>query len=434
MHRYEDEVNMMSLLERLAPLSRTLACADTDRALDMVAEQVPGARIEGWKSGSSAWSWTIPKRWELARASVREGKNILIDAAWHPLHVLNYSQPFSGTVSRAELLSHLHTNPDRPGAIPFAFSFYEPRWGFCVPHDWLPRFTHERYEVEIDSRFEDGPLNVLWSMLPGEADEIFVLCADVCHPAQANDSLTGLAVAVDLFRRLARRERRKYSYLLLVVPETIGSIAYLANHPEIASRCVGALYSEMLGTDGPLVGQRTRGGTSYWDRVLESSLAASGLAHRVVPFLKSAGNDEKVFDSPGVDIPAVSVTRFPYPEYHTSDDNFFLIRRDRLREARDVLQAFIDIIERDYVPRLRQPGPIFLSGHGLYPDWRSDPGLVPAWEAFVDVMYGMDNRSSVVELAARIGVSPDSVFYWADAFCEKALAERSPFLQRRKAV
>jgi aminopeptidase-like protein len=431
MRSYDDEIDMMELLGRLAPLARTLACRDTDRALDIVAECVPGAKIEGFPSGTRAWSWTVPQRWELDRAHVRAGGETLVSADWHPLHVVNYSQPFSGRVGRDELLAHLHTNPARPDAIPFTFSFYEKRWGFSVPHAWLPRFHHASYEVEIAARFEEGPLNVLSSLLEGDTPGLFILCADVCHPAQVNDSLTGLAAAVDIFRRLERQKRRKYSYLLLVVPETIGTIAFLARHPEIVSRSVAALFSEMLGTGGPLVGQRTRRGDTYWDRLLEAVLAESGVEQRTVPFLKSAGNDEKVFDSPGVDIPALSVTRYPYPEYHTSDDNLSLIQPRQLREARDLLQALVDTAERDYVPRLSQPGPVFLSGHGLYPDWRGNPALLPAWKAFLDVMYGIDNRSSVIELAARIGVDPEQVFYWADGFCEKGLATRQPFVQGR---
>ena len=55
---------MMDLLAKLAPLKRTLASDDTDRALALVAERLPGARIEGYATGSKVWSWEIPRRWE----------------------------------------------------------------------------------------------------------------------------------------------------------------------------------------------------------------------------------------------------------------------------------------------------------------------------------------------------------------------------------
>lgn len=428
-----DDFDMMQLLGRLAPLHRTLASADTDRALEIVAEAVPGARIEGYPSGAKAWTWRVPPRWELEQATIRAGGKVLVDAQWNHLHAVNYSQPFSGTVSREELLQHLHTLPALPGAIPFHFSFYEPQWGFCVPHEWLAqRFTAPSYEVEIRCRFEDGPLNVLSHLLPGDNEETFILSTNICHPLQVNDSLTGVAAAVRIMRALAARPRRKYSYLLMVVPETIGAIAYLANHPEMVRRSVGGFFSEMLGTGGPMVLQRTRSGESYWDALSASVLAESGLEHRVVDFLKSAGNDEKVLDSPGVDIPTFALTRWPYAEYHSSADNLALIDPAQLEQCAALLQKMVETAEDDYVPALNEPGPVFLSGHGLYPDWRADPALLPHWKAFIDVMYCLDGRHSMVELAARRGIPLSSFRYWCEAFRAKGLLQALPHVVRRR--
>lgn len=425
---YEDQIDMMALLEEISPLARTLANNDTDKALRILAEFLPGAHIEGFPVGSTVWSWTIPYRWELSGATIKANGATLVDVAWNPLHVINYSQPFKGIVGREELLTHLCTLPERPRAIPFSFSFYEPAWGFSIPHEWLSRFTSDTYEVEINSRFEDGTLNTLSLFIPGELKETFVICSNICHPVQVNDSLTGVAVAVDIAARLLARKNRKYSYLVMIVPETIGSIAFLANHPEIIEASIGGFFSEMLGTDGPLVGQRTRQGNGYWDKLLEDVLSNSNVPHRVVNFLKSAGNDEKVLDSPGVDIPTFSLTRYPYPEYHTSDDNINLIDIARLREARDLLQEIIDLAEEDYIPVLNQPGPVFLSGHGLYPNWRDDPSLLPIWQSFIDVMYSIDGVHSVVELATAHRIPISHFFYWTDAFAEKGLLTKRLFV------
>lgn len=428
---YQDEIDMMALLGGLAPLARTLANADTDQALDIVRAALPGASIEGTPTGTRVWSWTIPPRWELVRATVKANGETLIDSAWNILHVVNYSQSYRGSVAREELLSHIKTQPARPNAIPFSFSFYEATWGFSVPHAWLDKFTADTYEVEIDARFEPGELNTLSLLIPGESQETFVICADICHPLQVNDSLTGVAVAVDIATRLLMRSARKYSYLILVVPETIGSIAYLARHPEVIRTSVGGFFSEMLGTDGPMVGQRTRRGNHYWDKLLEAVLRDSRLPHSVVDFLKSASNDEKVLDSPQVDIPTFSITRSPYPEYHTSDDNIDLIDVRRLRETRDVLQQILDYAEADYIPLLNQPGPVFLSGHDLYPDWRANPELLPIWQSFIDVMYSIDGVHSVVQLSAMKGIPLSHYFYWTDAFAEKGLLTKKPFVVRR---
>ena len=239
-------------------------------------------------------------------------------------------------------------------------------------------------------------------------------------------------MAVDIAKRLLERKNPKYSYLIMVVPETIGSIAFLAKHPEIIIKSVGGFFSEMLGTDGPLVGQRTRQGESYWDKILEDVLSNSDLPHKIVNFLKSASNDEKVLDSPGVDIPTFSLTRYPYLEYHSSDDNIDLIDINRLREGRDLLQGVIDVAEKDYIPVLKQPGPIFLSGHDLYPNWRDDPSLLPIWQSFIDVMYSIDGVHSVVQLAYMRKIPVSHFFYWTDAFYEKGLLTKQLFVLNRK--
>lgn len=424
-------MDMMALLRALAPLHRSLACAATDEAFEILLREVPGARIESLPSGSKAWTWTIPQRWELESATVRAGGKTLIDAKEHHLHAVNYSQPFKGTVTRKELLAHLHTNPKRPNAIPFMFHYYKKDWGFCVPHSWLKRFKAPSYDVEIRARFDDGPFKTFSAFLPGRRSETIVLASNICHPTQANDSLTGVAAAVDVFKTLAARKERKYSYLLLVVPETVGSVAYLSRHPEIIKDCVGAVFTEMLGTQGPLVLQKSRRGDTYWDALLGAALEGSGLKHKTVGWLESASNDERVFDSPGVDIPTPSMTRYPYPEYHSSDDHVGLIDAKRLAEGRDVLQAFVDLAEDDYIPVLNQPGPVFLSGYGLHPDWRKDPKLMPMLRAFNAVMYALDGRRSVVALARALGRPVSQVRYWTDAFASKGLLTKKELIAVR---
>lgn len=107
MNRYKDHSDMMDLLRKIAPLTRTLASADTDRALGIVQESLPGSVIEGTPSGSKAWSWVIPPRWELQRATIKANGITLVDSAWSILHVINYSQPFKGIVAHDELLKHI---------------------------------------------------------------------------------------------------------------------------------------------------------------------------------------------------------------------------------------------------------------------------------------------------------------------------------------
>ena len=421
----------MKLLSELAPLPRTLACNATDEALRILKDNLGSGFIEGYETGSTVWSWKIPKRWEAHKASIVSNGVKLIDLQDHHLHLINYSQPFSGRVSHAELMNHIHTDPLRPNSIPYIFKFYQQDWGFSLQHNKLKLFKSDFYDVEIDVSFEEGLLNIFYDYLPGDNQECFIICSNVCHPTQVNDSLTGAVVGLDIFKRLKDRKNRKYSYLFLAVPETIGSIAFLAKNTKFIENSVGGFFSEMLGTDGPIVGQQTMAGNTYLDFLMENSLINSGQDFSIVPFLKSASNDEKVLDSPGVDIPTFSITRAPYPEYHSSDDNLQIIKESNLRESRDLLQMIIDNLESDYIPRLKFPGHIFLSGYDLYPNWYDDPKLLEYWNSFIDIMPHIDGKLSVFEIAKKVNCDPEVVFYWCDKFVEKGLAKKFDFTLKR---
>ena len=96
-----------------------------------------------------------------------------------------------------------------------------------------------------------------------------------------------------------------------------------------------------------------------------STLKEAGTLFRTARFLESAANDEKILDAPGVDIPTISITRYPYPEYHTSDDNAALIDPVLLNESCALLRTLFDRIEADYVRRRRRARPTSCGGRAL---------------------------------------------------------------------
>jgi aminopeptidase-like protein len=415
------DFSAMALVRELAPLSRTLVHDDNGRAMQSLQRVLPNFTIEGYPSGTPVWTWRIPNKWTLAESRLEDDRTgeLLWDGTRHPLATVNYSLPFHGVVDREALAPHLHSAPQRPDAIPFVFRFYNRDWGFCVPDrrraDILKR---ERFKVEIAVDERPDRLLAGVCVLPGDQDAEILVVTNICHPSIANDSITGVAAAVDLARHLASRGRR-YTYRFLFVPETIGSVAYLAHHPEVIGRARGAFFCEMLGTPNTPCLQFSRRGNTYWDHVALRTLKDAGAPFRTAAFLESASNDEKVLDAPGVNIPTISLTRYPYPEYHTSDDNVALIDETLLNQSCLTIRTIFDRIEDDYLPRYISHGPVCLSEHGLYPDWYKDPSVKPVWDGFVKVMYALDDRRSCEELAFELDVPIHVVRHWTDAFREK---------------
>ncbi len=213
MKTFDDQIDMMSLLGKIAPLERTQASKGTDDAFAIIKQILPGGKMEGYPTGKKVWGWKIPPRFEVKHATIRADGQTLVDEKDHHLHLLNYSRPFRGTVSHSELMKHLYSNPELPDAIPFTFRFYEETWGTCIPHSWRPRFKHKEYEIDIDESLESGSLSVYYDFLLGQNKETFIICSNICHPTQVNDSLTSVAVGADIIARLGQLKSRKYSYL-----------------------------------------------------------------------------------------------------------------------------------------------------------------------------------------------------------------------------
>ena len=90
--------------------------------------------------------------------------------------------------------SHLYSLPNLPDAIPYATSYYERRWGFCISHNERKNLKDGVYEVFIDTEFkEDGELNYATIFIPAtkKTDETILVSSYLCHPSMANNELSG---------------------------------------------------------------------------------------------------------------------------------------------------------------------------------------------------------------------------------------------------
>jgi aminopeptidase-like protein len=412
-------MSLKGLLEAIYPLHRTIVADDTDRALDLVGAALPpqaGWTTESYPPGSPAWTWTVPPRYVVHEAYLElVGGPRVVDFAEHPLHLVSYSEPVDAELDWAALEPHLHTAPHRPWAIPWEFSYYQPAWGFCLSQerfDALPR--DGRYRAVIRSEFRSAPADGLRVGLarvdpaggPSPDAPEMLLCAHIDHPAQANDDAAGVVTAVEVMRRLAEDPLPggSMSVRLLLCPETIGSISYLSHNEGLIPRLAGGVFLEMTGSAGPLVLQRSLQDTHRLDRAANAALRRSGVPFSEAGFGKVRGNDERVINGPGVGVPCISLLRWPYPEYHTSDDDPTIITEEALVEAADVAEQVVRMFASDFIPRRRFRGPAFLSGHGLWVDWRTQPELN---EAIDLLLVRMDGRGSVFEIAEELQLD-----YW----------------------
>ena len=149
-----------------------------------------------------------------------------------------------------QLQPHLHSLPDQTNAIPYVTPYYSRRWGFCMTEAQRQTLQAGRYRAVIRSELKPGVLNYGEMLLPGESDEEILLSTYVCHPSMANNELSGPVVTAALATWLSGLKRRKYTYRMLFIPETIGSIAFLSpNLQQIKSKTVAGYVVICIGDD-----------------------------------------------------------------------------------------------------------------------------------------------------------------------------------------
>lgn len=405
--------SMREMIDALWRLPRDIVSDGYDAALDALATQLPTA-VHEFPSGSECWSWVVPEQWSCHEAWLEtlDGRR-LFSYADHPLHVVSYSLPFEGEVTRDELFRHLHVHPLLPDAVPFIFTYYERDWGLCCSRAQRDALRDERYRVVIRTSARYGHLRVGEVVAPGDSDESVVLCAHLCHPHMVNDDLSGVVVGVEVMRALLARPRGRYTYRFLIVPETIGSVAWLSRHERLVPRLRGGLFLEMLGLDRPHALQHSFAGDTDVDRCFELALRAEDRGGWTGAFRTIIGNDERQFNAPGVRVPMLSLSRvcrpddpaWPYPEYHSSADVPALASDARLAESRDLVLRMLDVLERDVVPAPRYPGEVFCSRFGIHVDAYENPD---GHRALFDILYLIDGTRSISEIARQLGIPFDA--------------------------
>lgn len=412
----DDESRLMTgIIEQLWMKDRTLVSDGYRESLDYLGGLMP-LRESKVASGTEMWTWKAPQKWSVREAWIRSGDRVIADYRAHPLHLASYSVPFSGRLSKAELLPHLHANPDRRNAAPFLYHYYRPDWSFCVSAKTLESLGDGPFDVKVDTVLADDHLRVGEIVVKGDGPDSVVLTSHLCHPGQANDGLSGVAVGVALMKRIAALPRRRYTYRLVLGPENIGSIAWLfANQDLIPSLRFGVVL-EMLGNKNHLKLQYSRQGNTALDRIADKVLSETVPVYGVGPFRQVICNDEINFNGPGIDAPTISLSRWPYPEYHTTDDSPDIISPRYMMESLDVCWRILRHLEANRYPSRRYTGNVFLSKYGLYEDLNLD-------DTIERIVLAFDGRRSVLDIAEDLGLPLSRVEQYAERFKAAGLVD-----------
>jgi len=409
---------MQKIISDLWFEKRNIVSDGFDNSLKYISKILPISIIE-IPTGTECWTWIVPPKWSVSEGWIRSCNKKYLDLVDHPLHILSYSQPVKMKISKDELMANIYTDPSRPDSIPYRYSYYEKKWGFCLQHNKISNFKDEEYEVYIDSHFSSGTLKIGEFVIPGKLKKEIVLIAHLCHPCMANDNLSGVAVLVAIAKELMGQEMNKYTYRFLFVPETIGSIAYLSQNEHLIENIKYGIVVDCVGHNDILSFQYSKQATTELDICARYVLQDEGILFREGPINKVCVSDELVFNGPGVGIPTISISRFkfwssgelPYPEYHSSDDTPDIIHLEKLIETKKVVLKILEILNSNFIPKRNFRGPVFLSRYGLWVDWRENRKLNSTLD---NLMFYLEGDKSILEIAKELEIPYNELYILFD--------------------
>ena len=393
---------MYSWAEDLFPICRSITGPGVRETLKYIQNLLPELIIHTVPSGTQVFDWTVPDEWHIRDAYIEdETGQRLVDFQKNNLHVVGYSEPVDVWLTLEELHPHLYSLPKQPNAIPYVTSYYSRCWGFCLTHDQLQSLKPGLYHVVIDSDLEPGVLNYGEVVLPGDSEKEVFLSTYVCHPSMANNELSGPVVATALVQWIASINNRRYTYRIIFIPETIGSIVYLSrNLDHLKKHVIAGFNITCIGDDRCFSYLPSRDGESLSDKVAKHVLEFTDKDYNSYSWIDK-GSDEKNYCAPGVDLPIATIMRSKYgefPEYHTSLDNLNLITPSGLRGGFKALKKAIDVIEKNVRLITTVIGEPNLGKRGLYPTLSKNK-LAKDIKIMKNLLSYCDGQRSLLEIA-----------------------------------
>ena len=394
--------------KQLWKINRSITGEGVRETLDRIRSHLPSLKVNSVATGTKVFDWVVPREWYVNEAYIitPNGEKIC-NFDENNLHLLGYSVPFEGELDYYELKKYLHTLPEQPNAIPYITSYYKERWGFCLSQNQFNNLKNGKYYIKIDTRLFDGVLNYGELIIKGKSTKEVFISTYICHPTMANNEISGPTVVTYLAKWLLELKQLDYTYRIIFIPETIGSITYLSiHHNHLKENVFAGFNVSCIGDDRAYSYLPSRNGNTLSDYIAKHVLKNTDPNYKSYTWF-DRGSDERQYCAPGIDLPIASIMRTKYgqyPEYHTSlDDLLNVVTPEGLDGGYWALRKAIETIERSKKYRVTVICEPQMSKRGLYPTL-STKNSGEKVSLMMDLISLCDGNKSLLDIAEVLGV------------------------------
>tara|TARA_B100000029_G_C17477637_1_gene924361 strand:- start:588 stop:1307 length:720 start_codon:yes stop_codon:yes gene_type:complete len=219
----------------------------------------------------------------------------------------------------------------------------------------------------------------------------------------ANNELSGPLVLSALSKVL---KPSKYTVRLLLIPETIGAIAYIKlNYSHLKKNLVAGFNLTCLGDKGNFTIISSKEENTYSDKIANRVLKKSKF--KKLSFLKR-GSNERQFGCQNLGLPFVTIcrTRFKdFKEYHTSDDNLKILSEKSLWGSLKKIMKIVDEIQNNKIYEKRIFCEPFFTKYGLMRGTRTKfskfENKISNISAYADRNYDLYDLSKKLKISLK---------------------------------
>ncbi len=415
----KDKFNYLYHARKIFNFNRSITGEGVRETLRYIKKNINNnLKIKHFKSGEKYFDWRIPNEWLVKKATLKyRGKEIL-NFKKNNLCLVGYSVKKKKILKLSLLKKNIYFNKQRPNATPYVTSYYHKNWGFCMPYNKFKSLKEGNYEVDIDTKHFRGKMDYGEIYIKGKSKKEILITSYTCHPSLANNELSGPLVLSSLAKKL---KASKYSIRLILIPETIGAIAFISKHlNHLKSNLIAGINLTCVGKKGPHTILKSISENTYADVIAKRISKKFNV--RFLSF-KERGSNERQFGCQNLNLPFITYCRKKfgeYPEYHTSDDNLSIIDDKTLEQSKNFIFNLVSEIQKNKIYLKSNNCEPFLSKYNLWEKIRHKTFAKENRDIFNIIAYASRNKD-LKKLQSELNINKNNITEYINLLKDKKL-------------